>query len=390
MYSENSQRNQKVLANQNIGPFRTKRLFLIIMLFLLAVFPAEIGEYTRAALEDAYIGVSVFVAMTLAFFYFAEKISGNNISELFKKAKFAQVPLASFMGALPGCGGAIMVITQYVRGKLSFGSVMATLTATMGDAAFLLIAKKPLVGFAMLVVGFIVGLVSGILVNKIHGPDFMRDKKSLSIKLPEKKEFYHSSKLDVFWIALFLPGIILGIFTAFQFDLDTYFSRFYVDGLATLFGFFAGSLCFFMWLWSFIGGFKPKMSSPNETITRRTVSDTNFVTGWVIIAFLCFELTVYLVDLDLKLLFSDILYFVPLIAVLIGFLPGCGPQLLVTTMFIAGFLPLSAQIGNAISNDGDALFPALAISPKVALVATIYSAIPALIVSYGYLIFFEL
>ena len=267
---------------------------------------------------------------------------------------------------------------------------MATLTATMGDAAFLLIAKKPLVGFAMLVVGFMVGLVSGILVNKIHGPDFMRDKKSLSIKLPEKKEFYHSSKLDVFWIALFLPGIILGIFTAFQFDLDAYFSRFYVDGLATLFGFFAGSLCFFMWLWSFIGGFKPKMSSPNETITRRTVSDTNFVTGWVIIAFLCFELTVYLVDLNLKQLFSDILYFVPLIAVLIGFLPGCGPQLLVTTMFIAGFLPLSAQIGNAISNDGDALFPALAISPKVALVATIYSAIPALIVSYGYLIFFEL
>jgi hypothetical protein len=59
-------------------------------------------------------------------------------------------------------------------------------------------------------------------------------------------------------------------------------------------------------------------------------------------------------------------------------------------MFIAGFLPLSAQIANAISNDGDALFPALAISPKVALVATIYSAIPALIVSYGYLIFFEL
>ena len=77
-----------------------------------------------------------------------------------------------------------------------------------------------------------------------------------------------------------------------------------------------------------------------------------------------------------------------MIAVLIGFLPGCGPQLLVTTMFLAGFLPLSAQIGNAISNDGDALFPALAISPKVALVATIYSAIPALIVRYGYLIFF--
>jgi hypothetical protein len=33
-------------------------------------------------------------------------------------------------------------MTQYTRGKISFGSVVATLTATMGDAAFLLIAKN--------------------------------------------------------------------------------------------------------------------------------------------------------------------------------------------------------------------------------------------------------
>ena len=242
----------------------------------------------------------------------------------------------------------------------------------------------------MIVIGFVVGMISGILVNKIHGPDFMRDKESTSIKLPKKSPYSPSSKLETFWIILFLPGIILGILTAFQIDLDFYFSSLYSNGLATLFGFFAGSLCFFMWLWPFIGGTQLKMSSSNDKIIRRTVSDTNFVTGWVIIAFLCFELTVYLVDIDLKIIFNDVLYFIPLIAVLIGFLPGCGPQLLVTTMYIAGYVPLSAQIGNAISNDGDALFPALAISPKVALVATFYSAIPALLVSYGYLIFFEI
>ena len=62
-------------------------------------------------------------------------------------------------------------------------------------------------------------------------------------------------------------------------------------------------------------------------------------------------------------------------------MPGCGPQVLVTTMYLAGIVPLSAQIGNAISNDGDALFPAIAIAPKVAVVATIYSAVPAIIIS---------
>ena len=46
--------------------------------------------------------------------------------------------------------------------------------------------------------------------------------------------------------------------------------------------------------------------------------------------------------------------------------------------------PLSAQIGNAISNDGDALFPAIAMAPKAAIVATIYSALPALVVAYGW------
>jgi hypothetical protein len=74
---------------------------------------------------------------------------------------------------------------------------------------------------------------------------------------------------------------------------------------------------------------------------------------------------------------------------LIGFLPGCGPQVLVTTMYLAGALPLSAQIGNAISNDGDALFPAIAIAPRVAVIATLYSAVPAVIISYGWLFAFE-
>ena len=76
-------------------------------------------------------------------------------------------------------------------------------------------------------------------------------------------------------------------------------------------------------------------------------------------------------------------------AILIGFLPGCGPQVLVTTMYLSGMIPLSAQIGNAISNDGDALFPAIAIAPRVAIVATLYSAVPALLISYGWLFLFE-
>ena len=53
--------------------------------------------------------------------------------------------------------------------------------------------------------------------------------------------------------------------------------------------------------------------------------------------------------------------------------------------YLAGLVPLSAQIGNTISNDGDALFPAIAIAPKVAIVATLYSAVPAIMIAYGWM-----
>ena len=96
---------------------------------------------------------------------------------------------------------------------------------------------------------------------------------------------------------------------------------------------------------------------------------------------LMFELTVHFANFDLSSVFAPMAAFTPLIAILIG-LPGCGPQMLITTMYLSGFI-LSAQIGNAISNDGDALFPAIAMAPKAAIVA-IYSALPALVVAYGW------
>ena len=91
--------------------------------------------------------------------------------------------------------------------------------------------------------------------------------------------------------------------------------------------------------------------------------------------------------LDIQAWFNVLAPIVPLMAVVIGFIPGCGPQILVTTFYLNGVIPFSALLGNAIANDGDALFPAIAINPRAAVWATVYSTIPALIVAYGFYIF---
>jgi len=365
-------------------------LFLFIGVYLFFNMDNQTWEIIKSSVSDAYIGVTSFVAGTLLIFFTLEKYLKIDVKNILLNRPKLEVFISSFLGALPGCGGAIIVLTQYSRGKASFGSVVAALTATMGDAAFLLIAREPLTGLLILFIGLFVGYVSGLLVNSIHGKSFLKLNGCDLIRLNSKPSKYETSKaLDLIWLALMIPGIIFGILSAFQIDLDAYFSNNFIENPITFFGFFAGSLCFIMWIIPIISGFKYSPSGPNEKIIRRTVSDTNFITGWVILAFLAYELTVHFGGFNLETIFKSYYILIPFIAILIGFLPGCGPQILVTTLYLNGIIPLSAQIGNAISNDGDALFPAIALHPKAAFIATIYSAFPAIIASYGYLFIFE-
>ncbi|MDG2165959.1 MAG: putative manganese transporter, partial [Alphaproteobacteria bacterium] len=147
-----------------------------------------------------------------------------------------------------------------------------------------------------------------------------------------------------------------------------------------VFSFFAAMFCILLWVLNPLTDIQ--MASVHENSYRRVVDTTCFVTVWVIISFVLYEL----IDLSTKGAIFDSLIlfgpFLPLVAILIGFIPGCGPQIMMTSMYVSGQIPMSAQIGNSISNDGDALFPAIAISAKVAIVATLYSAIPAIIIAY--------
>ena len=355
----------------------------------LSVWTTELADIIFTSIADADLQVSTFVAATFLVFYSIEKVLKIDAAEMLRRETVWQVPIAAGLGALPGCGGAIIVITQYVTGRLSFGSVVAVLTATMGDAAFLLIAQEPLTGIAVMVMGFVVGSISGWVVNHLHGTGFMRQNESTGTLDEPQLRDGRSFWLDRMWYLILIPGIVLAGLVAFQVDVDAMFASSFHQKPATLIGVVGGTLALAMRLAPYFGMAGDVGFSKSGGMFRRTVADTNFVTVWVIAAYLMFELTIYFTGVDLQALFDGLAVFTPLMAIIIGFLPGCGPQVLVTTMYLAGYVPLSAQIGNAISNDGDALFPAIAIAPRVAVVATLYSAVPALIISYGWFFIME-
>ena len=364
-----------------------KKSFLGFAILAMAFQTNNFGDVVRSTLVDAYLQVSVFVGFTLFIFIGMDALTKFNIAFILDKTKKFHVIMASLLGALPGCGGAIVVVTQYIQGRISFGSLVAVLTATMGDAAFLLLAAEPLTGIFIFGLVALAGSISGYIVDKIHGEEYLQGNSKLRVEF-EKIVKTFVSKFNIFWTLVFLPGFIVGLFVAFQQDVDQILDL--PEGLSIThtIGTVGAILCVFMWSLNPLSDFQCS-TDRSRNLLSRVVDTTNFVTTWVICGFLTFEIFIYFTEYDLKTLFEIWLPFVPLIAILFGLLPGCGPQILVTTSYLNGFIPLSAEIGNAISNDGDALFPAIALAPKAAVIATLYSTIPAIIFAYGYMFLFE-
>lgn len=364
-----------------------KKCFLGFAVLMMAFQVNDFGVLVRQTLVDAYLQVSVFVGFTLFIFIGMDALTKFNISYILDKTKKIHVIMASLLGALPGCGGAIVVVTQYIQGKISFGSLVAVLTATMGDAAFLLLATEPLTGFFIFVLSASVGALTGYIIDKLHGTNYLQSNSKIKVEFEKLKKTF-VSKFNIFWMLIFLPGFVVGLFVAFQQNIDEILNI--PDGysLVTSLGLAGSIISIFMWSLNPLSDFQCS-TDRTRSLLPRVVDTTNFVTTWVICAFLIFEIFMYFTSLDLKVLFDVWMPLVPLIAILLGFLPGCGPQIIVTSFYLNGFIPLSAEIGNAISNDGDALFPAIALTPKAAIVATLYSAIPAFIFAYGYMFLFE-
>ena len=375
------------------------RVLAVLVLALMTATSPELRNLVFAAMSDAYIQVTVFVAGTLAVVYAFENAFRFDLGRAMSRARHWQVPIAAALGALPGCGGAIIVMTHYTRGHVSFGGIVAVLIATMGDAAFLLLAREPLTGLGIIVLGFVVGTLSGWLIDTIHGDQFMRGTTASNACPPfrpgpslESVSPKAETVFNKLWIAWVIPGIVLGLAAALQFDTDKLFGALAPYEPTKIFGVLGAALALSMWAFG-------RQTTPLDQAcpyersqirsSDRVIRDTNFVTAWVVMAFLSYELAVHFAGIGIEAWLQIWAPFVPLVAILVGFIPGCGPQIVVTSLYLAGAIPLSAQIGNAISNDGDALFPALALAPKAAVYATLYSAIPALVIAYGYYFFVE-
>lgn len=293
-----------------------KRLLLPVILIALLVAPIT-REVTVSTLSDAFWAVSSYVAFTLAIYHYLSVFMNkqSRVVDLYQNSRGYQVMFASILGALPGCGGAIIVTTQYVSGRAGFGALVAVLTSTMGDAAFLLLASQPETGFVVIALGVVVGCLSGWVVNLVHKDDFLRPEiKKVAPQVCQRKEGAKSSLetnainlQGAFWKWLLVPATIVAVLGSFQVDVNELLQLPATSIEWT--GALLSVTCMLLWaLTQEIKDYESTVSEDAKCVSshpiQKAAQDTNFVSAWVIVAFLAFELTTFFGQLDLANLFN--------------------------------------------------------------------------------------
>ena len=388
-------------------------------------------EILVVSMRDAFLAVTVFVAAMVLLFSWLQYITAGRFVVWIRENRRFQPAIGALMGLTPGCGGAIIVMPMYARGYVTYGTVIATLIATLGDAAFVLIGavfQDSSFLIPVIVVhttSFIVGVLWGYGVDSIDvtpntplgrfGPKFGTDEplgeeaaKAMEVKdsliedlpreVPDGWGYRVLHQGYRVWWAVTAVGLCLAILLLIWYAQDPEYSTELAwdpttrDGIVTWVGFIGTSLSIILYISSknffaddteaTIGD---KLNSLDETLIH-AASETAFVTFWVLIAYLVFEF---------GMLFSGITESdfsehgagvgAVMVAATVGLIPGCGPQIIAITAYVEGVISFPALVANAISQDGDALFPLLVRHKVASIWATIHTTLPAIIVGLVFL-----
>jgi hypothetical protein len=381
----------------------------------------EVMGLVLASAMAAFIDIGVFVgAVLLLFGYINYRMAGAFVERITKSKKWQPV-LGALLGVTPGCGGAIFLKPLFVRGSISFGAVIAALIATTGDSAFVMLATIPRQYVVVSAIAVVAAVFTGYLVDRTTlGPklvaSYAKRKADHGRRLQAAPGTGHQGLpgsdgdggrlqhqggnnqrarnlacfhrgCSGYWLLLGV-GLVLGILGLFQVDVNALL----IPNLGLVLGtagtglsislMLAGRKCFGR---NIHDEAEQNVASWQETLVH-SARETSFVITWVFVGLLAYELVVLAIGggnyaageqhIERLLLTAGLVSVV--IGGLVGLIPGCGPQIIFVTLFIHGLIPFAALLANAASQDGDALFPLLALDRPSALWTSLITTIPAL------------
>ncbi len=378
-------------------------------------------EVLFASGVTTFLEVATWVGISLLIFDTLDYLTRDKVTAFIERNSWAGPLMGAIFGAIPGCGGAIMMVPLYNKRKISFGTLVASFIATFGDAAFIILVGRPDIFGWLFLIGFVVGIIVGYFLDIPPIKRWIDSKLDKKYKWEQRaidKEKERNSKLrmpgrsyvfiDTKVMPILLTITVIGLFPATIMDI-VYASR-DADpvGSAGVYMEVMEWTGFVLTLFFSLYYFGTQIANryvldPSECdcdnkskgkyidVLHHMFENLIEIITWVFIGSLIFEtIFAYAEDGFNKFIGMGQGSMAVLIGVLIGMIPGCGPQIAFARVALAtasggGALAVgmfAALTANSINQDGDAGFALFAKDKKAAVWMRIFNAIPALIVGY--------
>lgn len=401
----------------------------------------ELVEALADPLVDGFMGIGVLVASMLLVMKMSQSRWGALWNRRLLRHTVAGPALAAALSIPPGCSGVLMTVSMFSQKQVTYGAVIASFLSTMGDSAWLIIAADPVLAIQLKVSFVVLGLVGGYGVDflgiaperrKILPRRRMRGHTMSTLSMSRSTELLRGTRVRASLAEhaacplsapgqMILPGsqwwaklapcciadssspqrpvsdkspAIIWVFWAFValgliVELPIQLNLIDEETAPTLFGMngrmLIGLLGFGVAAVVALSGRRHSHEchciDPRSlrTILRHTANQAAFISASVGLLYLATAAITTAIGFDpLTLPFAGIAGIA--VAALLGLLPSCGLEVIVAGLFLAGGLPLPALLTYLVSHDGAGLLPLFAVDRRSALLSTILTTIPAVVV----------
>ncbi len=304
--------------------------------------------------------ITGFVLVMMLVIEYINVLSSGSWRQHLAASRWGQYIFAAFMGVIPGCLGAFIVVAMYSHRILTLGAVVAAMIATSGDETFVMLAMIPRHAILLMIVLFFIGLLAGYLTDVFSGQ--YKTRKSAKCEGFELHTFvscrcFPADQILEQWkhrspfrtvLMVFLSVFTITVLTG-QIGPPVWnwvrISILLVTGLALFIVFTVPDHFLEEHLW-------------NHVARKHVPRIFLWTFGTLLILFLLID------QLHLTDIFQKNHWIVLSVASLVGIIPESGPHLLFVTLFAKGAVPFSILMASSIVQDGHGMLPVLAHSRR--------------------------
>jgi hypothetical protein len=130
--------------------------------------------------------ITSFVIIMMLLIEFVNVLTRGRLIKKLSKNIYVQVITGTLLGLIPGCMGSFTAVSLYTHRLLSFGALVATMIATSGDEAYFMLAWIPKQALLIFAIISVLALVVGFITDKIFKNKNFAEKHEYSFEIHEK------------------------------------------------------------------------------------------------------------------------------------------------------------------------------------------------------------